>query len=66
VPQVKTRGYESKSFQDKLKTDLKSQIFITARSLTCGKQHQKMQLPERQDKSKKKIPGHLFVRMIIV
>lgn len=30
-------------------TDLKSQIFITAWSSTCGKQHQKNQLPARQD-----------------
>jgi hypothetical protein len=39
-------------FRTSCQTDLKSQIFITAWSLTCGKQHKKKQLPVRQDKLK--------------
>jgi hypothetical protein len=40
--------------------DLKSQIFLTTRSSTCGKQHQKKQLPVRQDKFKNENIGFAF------
>ena len=36
-------------YRTSCRTDLKSQIFITAWSSTCGKQHQKKQLPAGQD-----------------
>lgn len=39
-------------FRTSCRTDLKSQIFITAWSSTCGKNIKKKQLPVRQDKLK--------------
>jgi hypothetical protein len=54
---VLTTGYKPvvmkiSPFRTSGRTDLKSQIFITARSLTCGKQHEKNLLPVRQDNLK--------------
>jgi hypothetical protein len=39
-------------FRTSCRKDLKSQIFITARSSTCGRNIKKKQLPVRQDKLK--------------
>jgi hypothetical protein len=47
-------------FMTNCRTDLKSQIFITAWSSTCGLPHQKWQLPARQDKLKNDITGSIL------
>jgi len=52
-------------FRTSYRIDLKSQIFITAWSSTCGKLHQKKQLPVRQDRLKNDNAGSTLDSRII-
>jgi hypothetical protein len=48
---------EINPFRTSCRTNLKSQNLITARTSTCGKNHQKKQLPARQEKLKNENTG---------
>jgi len=52
-------------FRTSYRIDLKSQIFITAWSSTCGRLHQKKQLPVRQDRLKNDNAGSTLDSRII-
>ena len=67
---VVTTGYKPvvmkiSPFRTSYRIDLKSQIFITAWSSTCGKLHQKKQLPVRQDRLKNDNAGSTLDSRII-
>ena len=63
TPGYKPGDMKISPFRTFSQIDLKSQNFITAWSSTCGKRHQKKQLPVRQDKIMKRNKVQLLIRI---